>query len=250
MRILEVSNLKGLFFLLYIGMTKIISFGYRCSSASLIQLLGLKTESYPFDWMVSKLDSIMKCIESDFEDFCNVDNYEYIQSETSNVIDGTKRLICHEHTLVNMAYETRPINNSTYGFQIALNHKNMKSDLDYYQRCILRLKELLKSDMKKVFIHFYPVLGSKEFNDHSKSILEEFNEFNSYIQKKTSNIFGLYFITVISKNDKKSDMIESSNVHSVYVIYCNEGFVDGGPPFMGNCKTEMDEMAHIIKMYV
>lgn len=42
-------------------MYKVISFGHRCSTASFIQ--NLKTESYPFDWLVSKLDIIKDCIE-------------------------------------------------------------------------------------------------------------------------------------------------------------------------------------------
>jgi hypothetical protein len=42
-------------------MYKVISFGHRCSSASFIQNLNLKTESYPFDWLVSKLDIIKDC---------------------------------------------------------------------------------------------------------------------------------------------------------------------------------------------
>ena len=37
-------------------MYKVISFGHRCSSASFFQALNLKIESYPFAWLVSKLD--------------------------------------------------------------------------------------------------------------------------------------------------------------------------------------------------
>ena len=50
-------------------MYKVISFGHRCSSASFIQNLNLKTESYPFDWLVSKLDIIKDCIETKFVHF-------------------------------------------------------------------------------------------------------------------------------------------------------------------------------------
>ena len=50
-------------------MYKVISFGYRCSSATFIQKLNLKTESYPFDWIVSKLDVIKDCIETNFVHF-------------------------------------------------------------------------------------------------------------------------------------------------------------------------------------
>jgi hypothetical protein len=54
----------------------LFSLGFRCSSASLIKSLGLKNESYPFDWLVSRLSVIQHCIESDFVEFLNLDNYK------------------------------------------------------------------------------------------------------------------------------------------------------------------------------
>lgn len=230
-------------------MTKFISFGHRCSSASFLQLLNLKTESYPFDWMISKLDTIMLCIEDDFKEFCNIENYLYVPSETYNLIDGNRRHICYEDVSVNMLYETGPINNQTYGYQLAFNHQNIKSDLEYYKRCIIRLKELMKSDVKKIFIYFHPVLGIIDYNNNILTLLEEFNIFSSYMQTKTTNVFGLYFITVITKNNKKSDTFKFSN-YDIYIIYCNENFLDGGAPCMGNYESEKNEIMDIIRTYI
>ena len=36
----------------------IFSIGHRCTTASLIKIMNLKFESYPFDWVVSKLETI------------------------------------------------------------------------------------------------------------------------------------------------------------------------------------------------
>ena len=86
-------------------MYKVISFGHRCSSASFIQNLNLKTESYPFDWLVSKLDIIKDCIETKFVHFLNVNNYITQNTETLNIIDNAKTHICNEVAQVNIYYE-------------------------------------------------------------------------------------------------------------------------------------------------
>ena len=49
--------------------TIIFSVGYRCTSASLIKHLNLKFASYPFDWVVSKLDVITDCLETKFKHY-------------------------------------------------------------------------------------------------------------------------------------------------------------------------------------
>ena len=36
-----------------------VSFGYRCSCAGILKDLGLKHESYPFDWLISNLSVII-----------------------------------------------------------------------------------------------------------------------------------------------------------------------------------------------
>ena len=45
----------------------IFSVGHRCTSASLIKELHMKYESYPFDWVVSKLDVINHCLNDNFK---------------------------------------------------------------------------------------------------------------------------------------------------------------------------------------
>jgi hypothetical protein len=61
-----------------------------------------KTESYPFDWLVSKLDIIKDCIETKFVHFINVNNYITKNMETFNMIDNTKIHICNEVAEVNI----------------------------------------------------------------------------------------------------------------------------------------------------
>jgi hypothetical protein len=193
----------------------------------------------------------MKCIETDFQDFCNIENYVYKKSETYNVIDGKKIHICNEDVFVNMLYETNAENTQTYTYQLAFNHRNIQDNLEYYKRCISRLHTLLKSDEKKIYIHFHPIIGINDFNRNKTQIVKEFHSFHSYILTKTNNIFGVYFITVNAQSiEKISDILERSDTYAVYVIYCNEDFLDGGDPCMGNCKKEQDEMIQILQTYV
>ena len=166
------------------------------------------------------------------------------------MIDGKKVHICCETVFVNMLYETNPDNNQTYNYQLGFNHNNVKNDPVYYDRCIERFKDVLNSEIKKITIYFHPIVGDIDFNNNKISILKEFNDFNVYIQTKTSNIFGLYFITVVTQNVNKSEIIESTDTYTVYVIYCNENFLDGGDPCMGNCSSEINEVIRIIQSYV
>jgi hypothetical protein len=99
-------------------MYKVISFGHRCSSAAFIQRLNLKTESYPFDWLVSKLDIIKDCIETKFVHFLNVKNYITQNTETFNMIDNEKIHIANEVAEVNIYYETDKENRETYKYKL------------------------------------------------------------------------------------------------------------------------------------
>ena len=65
----------------------IFSVGHRCTTASLIKIMKMKFESYPFDWVVSKLSSVQYFLENDFENFLNKENYTQIESDTINVIN-------------------------------------------------------------------------------------------------------------------------------------------------------------------
>ena len=225
-------------------MYKVISFGHRCSSASFIQNLNLKTESYPFDWLVSKLDIIKDCIETRFVHFLNCDNYIIKNTETYNMTDNIKTHICNEVTHVNIYYETDIHNIQTYNYKLALHH----NDFDYYQRCINRLYNLFETDIQKYYMYFHPIMGINDFHNNKENILNEFDKFNNYIIEKTKNIFGIYFILIKHNNENdKSIKLKETSSYNVFVLYCNDDFLDGGTPFMGNSNIEQEEVLSILK---
>ena len=61
-----------------------ISLGNYCLTSMIFKYNNLKFESYPFDWMVSKIDNIIHVINDDFKDFLNKNNYTKIKNGTRN----------------------------------------------------------------------------------------------------------------------------------------------------------------------
>ncbi len=52
-----------------------ISLGYFCSVASELEVIGLRNESSPFDWLISDFEGVISAIRNNFEDFTK---YEYL----------------------------------------------------------------------------------------------------------------------------------------------------------------------------
>jgi hypothetical protein len=229
-------------------MFKVISFGYRCSSASFIQQLNLKTESYPFDWLVSKLDIIKDCIETNFVHFLDVNNYVTKNLETFNTIDNTTTHICNEDAHINTFYDTSIEDISTYNYKLAFTHNNLNDnkDYEYYKRCINRLYELFETDIQKYYIYFHPIMGINDFQNNKENMLNEFDNFNQYIMKKTTNIFGIYFIVIRYHESIKSIKLKETQNYNVFVLYCNDNLLDGGATFAGNYKIEEQEVITIL----
>lgn len=228
---------------------KIISFGHRCSSASLIQLLNEKTESYPFDWMITKLSTIKKCVETDFVNFLDSNNYICKRMETSNIIDGKQQHICNENVLVNSHYETNMNNTSTYACQLAFNHRNIGTDLDYYKRCIDRFNAVFESDEIKCTIYIHPILGQDDYAKSINGIIGEFGGFSDFITAKYQNVYSLYFVLVKKTDSEIFTLVKATDRYTIYKIICNSEFIDGGDPCMGVHAAERDCMMDLIKAY-
>ena len=228
-------------------MYKVIPFGHRCSSTWFIQNLGLKTESYPFDWLVSKLDIVKDCIENKFVHFLNVNNYITQNTEVSNMIDNEKTHIRNVVAQVNTYYETDAQNIQLFNYKLALNHQNLNNDYEYYQRCINRLYELFETDIQKYYLYFHPIMGINDFQNNKENILNDFDIFNQYIIEKTKNIFGIYFILVRFNDDIKSIKLKETQTYNVFVIYCNDNFIDADFPFGGNHNMEKEEILSILR---
>jgi len=182
-----------------------ISLGCACNTSLYLKELGLKQFSLPYDWIFSNLDTIEHTIKDDFNSFLD-----------KNLIDSVN--------------QKRASHNLYHSF--LFNHRNPKdneNDYQYYQRCIDRFKQVLKSDCNKLFIHTM----YKEHDKYHKSFMKfgenfknfEFNldrikKFDCFLSSITHN----YTLLVILQNPKQSvskytKILDSENLF-VYVLDC------------------------------
>jgi hypothetical protein len=244
---------------------KYISFGFRCSVASILKELNLKPESYPFDWLISRLHVIKHCIETDFTEFLNIKNYEKKHTNTYCMKDYNRNFICDEYLNANMFYQPEHLQNeeNTYQYYLAMNHHNIfeENDYSYYMRSIERLKKSLNDSGEIKYIHFYPLIFENNFN-YEKTI-KEIVDFDNFIFKINKLTKGLFIILLQQNVDevnefklKKSQLITSSeyiilsdrsdNFPVIHVINTNSNFIDAGSIFMGNCERETEEIKKIV----
>jgi hypothetical protein len=242
---LEVTDKKPILF----------SVGHRCTSASLIKELRLRFETHPFDWVVSKLNTIVHCIETDFSEFLNPANYENFQTETFNLCDGVKSHICFENPIINIHYEKDAGENKigTYGFNLATTHHDIRveHDAEYFQRCIARFNKLLQSDERKFYLYVHPIMGLAQYNEENVGLQTQFTAFSEYMNDKTKNASGLYFFIV--KNEERKgqiDLLFQNNSSIIHVLYANNNLVDGGAVFSGDFYNEQYVLLTTIEKFI
>lgn len=220
----------------------IFSVGHRCTTASLIKIMNMKFESYPFDWVVSKLSSVQYFLENNFENFLNKENYTQIESDTINVINNEIQIITQESIVYNHELEKNKINNNgSYGYQLALTHHNMMVDKDneYFKRCITRLRKILSSPKKKHYLYIHPLLGIHDFNKNCAQLLLEFIKFHDFMITQTQKVCGIFFFVV--RNQEKNNTIEKvfqTDSITVQILYTNNNLIDAGGVFDGDFYKE------------
>lgn len=240
--------------------TIFIPFGHRCSSKGILDRCHLSGQSLPFDSVVCQLSVIKDCLENDFKEFLNINNYIKVNTMTVNMVDGVVLECCCEMPSVNRYYEgiNKTIadedltNTSTYHLQLALTHHDLSLTQDYetYTRRIGRLYEVLKQSRKKIYVYIHPIIGINDYNKKNKELIDEFTSFSELIAKRCINIFGLFIILVKLREGiaaETSIRILKNNLCCVYVIYANKDFIDAGGPFSGNCEQEIKTMTDMVQ---
>jgi hypothetical protein len=260
-----------------LGYDFVFSIGYRCSSAGILKSLGLKRESYPFDWMVSRLPIIQHCIKNDFVEFLDADNYTKKHSATYGYptkIPNSRQWICDESILVNEYYLSQFLENDddqtrdkmrlhlsehlcaehdSYYYPLMINHHDIKTEKDreYYERCIVRWKMLCKSS-KKLSLYIHPMIFYEDAHLIPK-IREEILEFH----KNTFATDGIYIIIVKTPYTDPTNHCakyvleeqpddESAPNCRICILWANRDFFDCGEIFSGNSFIE----TYVVKEYV
>lgn len=241
--------------------TILFSVGHRCTSASLIKEMRHKFETYPFDWVVSKLDVLVHCIETDFEEYLRAENYVNKVSETFNLCDGVKTHVCNENIFYNKYYEHEympdKVENKigTYGMKLALTHHDMRQEKDrqYFQRCVQRFKNILALPQQKFYLYVHPIMGMADYEENmgQGSLLAYFNAFSDYLKTKTANAVGIFFV-VVKNQARKGEvevLFETEDV-IVHTMYANQDLIDGGGVYSGDFYTEQYKMLITIEAII
>lgn len=216
----------------------IFPLGYRCSSAGILKQLQLKNESYPFDWLVSRLPVVQHCLETNFQYFIEDISANYTQRNTVTQHyehDGTVTFICDETVIVNTYYDTYPISvvnysiplqrpHDTYAHNLLMNHHNIftEKDFEYYQRCIQRFNLLLTQPTKPtVYLYIHPALSVLEYEMHKMTLVDEFKAFQLFLQNKYPNTYpkGLILIPVKTQHPYPITDVYPCTINTLY-----EGF--------------------------
>jgi len=236
---------------------KIFSLGFRCSSAAILKRMGLKHESFPFDWLISRLSVIRHCMETDFTEFLNLSNYQRKYSNTYEMADSRSGFICDEHLMVNLYYQPvdQPDPENTYKWYLAMNHHNIleQKDTEYYERCVQRYRELMTFDEPKIYLHICPLITLEKYNTTKENIFHELTSFDNFIYNFTNGTsLGLFFIMVrddTGEHSKNSGLFFTSlkTNTKIYIIYTNNQFIDAGESFMGNCHEEREYIEQVIR---
>jgi len=253
---------------------QIIPLGYRCSSAGVLKSIGVKHESYPFDWLVSRLPIIEHCIQTDFREFLDPANYNCTTGVTNNYHStdpASQTWVCNESFCFNEYYEKYPNSETTnyylprpicperdaYGYKLMMNHRNIKtnkSDQEYFARCCERWKSL--STKKRLALYIHPVVFYEEFLSIKSGLIGELKRAYQSISI-THPHDGVYIIPVktpfeyptnhcckyVLEEQPDDPMVPKCRI---CILWTNLNFIDAGEIFMGNSYVE----TYVIKDYL
>jgi hypothetical protein len=179
------------------------SLGGNCMASTVLKRTGLKTESYPFDWIFSSEEMVKHCIEDNFKTF--LDKSEY----NTNFADHS---IC-EHKFYSTIVEN--YQNDESRDDVIFNHHNPLTsveDYDYFQRCVQRFENLLSSDESKVFLKVHI---NKTPYDGVISLSKSFT-INELLSKHTTN-HKLIVINACPTNKRGYEIKYNDN----NLLFCN-----------------------------
>jgi hypothetical protein len=231
-----------------------------------LQQLGLKKESYPFDWIVSNLAVVRHCIETDFAEFMNPVRYVARETLTANHLDGRVTEESMETPEVNTFYcdqarfeqvggqkkvggQTRK--DSTYWLPLAATHHsfiNKAEDVEYFGRCVERFRRLTDSPIKKRYLYIHPFIGVYEYDRHKTELKGLWDEFSRYLGWKLGDARGVFIVPVfVDKGGECRDAVWEELFRTKWgvgwkVEISYWGFRDSGKTFGGDHELELRQI--------
>tara|TARA_B100000035_G_scaffold136208_1_gene116089 strand:+ start:2806 stop:5253 length:2448 start_codon:yes stop_codon:yes gene_type:complete len=218
---------------------KCFSLGYRCTTSGLLKSLGLKNESHPFDWNISRLNVIQECLYDGFRDFMDLDNYGHRHTKTYDMLNSMEHIVCNEYITYNKVYQPNFQTDHTYEARLGFNHKNLliKEDYEYYQRCIERFEHFLREDEEsKMGVYMSPMITSEQEVMLELNQIYEFENFIlNYGNKSVKK--NIYFIVYKDKSRPRSklELYQTlENGSQIFKIHVRPFILDAGEFFIEN----------------
>ena len=180
----------------------VCSLGFNCHVSQMLKDNGLKTESYPFDWIMSNLNVVKNCIQDDFKTFLDKDYYIDI---------GSPDKCGHKIYCDNMFVHHNPLTNI--------------SDYEYFKRCVDRFRKLLSCNDNKLFIISIIDCEHGVENLISETLIKQFVELNDIISNSTSNSKLLLIVNYPNKKTikKKITTIKNLTILEINTLSTNNG---------------------------
>lgn len=178
--------------------THVMSLGTWCMASQYLKYAGIKEQSYPFDWVLSTIDIISDCIETNFEQFLDKTHMEYKCISQYPQVD-------HTFYNINMFLHHDPLNND--------------KDFRYFKRCVERFVSLYNEKS-------YNVLFFSMF--HVRPSRRELGRIHRYLK---SRVINFKIVIVYNKQTAESvhcaeeyDYFDSENVR-IFQLYSDK-FID------------------------
>ena len=119
----------------------VVGLGTHCYTGAMLNRQQLRQFSGPFDWLFSNLGMVAHCLDDDFKTFLDPQYFRPVPAEERR--DGPTVNLC-DHTYYLQHF----------GQRFVFNHTDPTSDKgwDYLKRCVDRMRSVLSSPDKKMFV--------------------------------------------------------------------------------------------------
>ena len=185
------------------GVNIYIPLGNSCSIAYNLRLLDLRNLAFPFDWVrVTNLNNITTLLENEFEDFLNLDTFQFKEISDKFEINGRNKSYVYSNNYCTFYHE----------FDDYIEKINTDTFLEKYNRRINRFLDCIKSKNHITFIR----------EEYGKVKLCKINKFIKAIQIMNPT---LKFKLIIITNNKNLEDIDN-----VTFYYSDKSIIDWTRP--------------------
>jgi hypothetical protein len=202
-----------------------LSIGFQCTTAAVLKKLNKRTNSFPFDWILSNPSSVL-CLIKNLMDCEDID--EFVKREFLNIDKFVKFIKPEEFIIVES--QTQNLLNSKYKFIFPHENSNYNEVVEKYKRRFIRLKETILNKDIKMNIYFIDRLGNNNnFKINNFNILnneeDSLNNLVSYMNNiRENNKF--YFILHKDSSININKLIKNSYVNCIQIESKNHMLTD------------------------